>query len=199
MTITLCYREDRLGEAWTDAFAGLAEVRIVEGDICQLPCDAVVSLANSFGFMDGGLDHLLSERFGWDLEKRVKKAIQARPMRELLIGEAMIVPTDDVRVPWLICAPTMRVPMRIKTSVNAYLAMKAILIAAMSHKEEIEIQHVAIPGLGTGVGHLAPEVAAGQMAKAYREVILGEFKEPGSFNEAQRQHLNLNRTAMLYD
>ncbi len=199
MKITLCYREDRLGEAWTDAFAGLDEVRIVEGDICQLPCDAVVSPANSFGFMDGGLDHLLSERFGWDLEKRVKKEIQARPMRELLVGEAMIVPTDDVRVPWLICAPTMRVPMRIKTSVNAYLAMKAILIAAMSHKEEIEIGHVAVPGLGTGVGHLAPEVAAAQMAKAYREVIRGENKEPGSFNEAQRMHLDLNRTAMLYD
>lgn len=199
MTITLCYQEERLGDAWRDAFAGLDEVRIVEGDICELPCDAVVSPANSFGFMDGGLDHALSERFGWDLEKRVKAAIQSRPLRELLVGEAMVVATEDVRVPWLICAPTMRVPMRIKTSINAYLAMKAILIAAKSHTEEIGIAHVAVPGLGTGVGHLAPEVSAGQMAKAYREVMLGEHKEPGSFNEAQRMHLELNRTSMLYD
>lgn len=200
MTITLCHLEGgRLGEAWRHAFEGLDEVRIMEGDICQLACDAVVSPANFFGFMDGGLDWALSERFGWDLEKRVKAAIQSRPMRELLVGEAMIVPTEDAQVPWLICAPTMRVPMRIKTSVNAYLAMKAILIAAKSHSGDTPITHVAVPGLGTGVGHLAPEVAAGQMAKAYREVMLGEFKDPGSFHEAQNMHLNLNRAAMLYD
>lgn len=199
MTITLCYREESLGDAWRYAFDGLEAVKIVDSDICHLPCDAIVSPANSFGFMDGGLDHLLSDRFGWDLEKRVQKAIQSRPMRELLIGEAIIVPTEDVKVPWLICAPTMRVPMRIKTSVNAYLAMKAILIAARSHDHEIGIEHVAIPGLGTGVGHLSPEVAATQMAKAYREVILGQHRYPGNFNEAQRMHLDLNRTSMLYD
>ena len=199
MKITLCYRDEPLGEAWRHCFEGLDEVSIVEGDICQLACDAVVSPANSFGFMDGGLDLLLSERFGWDLQDRVMKAIQSRPMRELLIGEAIIVPTEDLRVPWLIAAPTMRVPMRIRNSIHAYLAMKAILIAAKSHQGEVPITHVAIPGLGTGVGHLAPQVSAAQMAKAYREVILDEHKYPGSFNEAQRMHLDLNRSAMLYD
>ncbi|WP_035610042.1 macro domain-containing protein [Haloferula sp. BvORR071] len=199
MKITLCDRQDRLIDAWRHAFEGLPGVAIASSDICHLPCDAIVSPANSFGFMDGGLDHMLSDRFGWDLQTRVQKAIQARPLRELLVGEAMVIPTEDVRVPWLICAPTMRVPMRITTSVNAYLAMKAILIAAKSHCEEIAIEHVAVPGLGTGVGHLAPEVSAAQMAKAYREVMLDEHRYPGSFNEAQRMHCELNRTAMLYD
>jgi len=120
-------------------------------------------------------------------------------MRELLIGEAIVVPTEDVRIPWLICAPTMRVPMRIRTTVNAYLAMKAILIAARTHKTDIPIETLAVPGLGTGIGQLAPELAAGQMAQAYREVVLDDHKYPGSFAEAQKMHLALNRTGMIYD
>jgi O-acetyl-ADP-ribose deacetylase (regulator of RNase III) len=149
--------------------------------------------------MDGGLDHLLSERFGWHLERRVQAAIRARPMRELLVGEAIVVPTDDVQTPWLICAPTMRVPMRIRISINAYLAMKAILLVACDHRSDTPIETLAVPGLGTGVGQLAPELAAAQMAQAYRDVVLGDAKYPGSFAEAQRMHLNLNRAAMIYD
>jgi len=199
MNLVLCYRDEPLGDAWRHTFRDLPGVEITGGDICQIPCDAIVSPANSFGFMDGGLDHLLSERFGWDLEQRVQRAIQSRPMRELLIGEAIVVPTEDVRIPWLICAPTMRVPMRIRTTVNAYLAMKAILIAARTHKTDIPIETLAVPGLGTGIGQLAPELAAGQMAQAYREVVLDDHKYPGSFAEAQKMHLALNRTGMIYD
>ena len=199
MRITLCYREESLGAAWQAVFKDAPEVSVIAGDICRLPCDAVVSPANSFGFMDGGLDHLLSERFGWDLERRVQAAIQSRPMRELLVGEAMVVPTEDAATPWLICAPTMRVPMRVRTSINAYLAMKAILLAARAHQAEIPIDSIAIPGLGTGIGELAPEVAASQMFQAYQEVVRGEAKYPGSFAEAQRMHAGLNRAAFLYD
>ncbi len=195
----LCYRDEPLGAAWRSAFVGVEGVEVRAENICRVSCDAIVSPANSFGFMDGGLDHLLSERFGWDLEKRVQAAIQARPMGELLVGEAIVVATEDIQIPWLICAPTMRVPMRVRTSINAYLAMKAILVAARAHQTEIPIETVAVPGLGTGIGQLAPELAAAQMCQAYREVVLGEAKYPGSFAEAQRTHINLDRSALLYD
>ena len=199
MKTILCYRDEALGDAWRYRFENIDDVEVVSGDICRMPCDAIVSPANSFGFMDGGLDHLLSERFGWDLERRVQKSIQERPMRELLVGEAMVIPTEDLQIPWLICAPTMRVPMRIRTSINAYLAMKAILLAARSHKHEIPIETLAIPGLGTGIGQLSPELASGQMLQAYREVMLDDHKYPGSFAEAQKMHLALNRGALIYD
>jgi hypothetical protein len=118
-------------------------------------------------------------------------------MGELLVGEAIVIATEDAATPWLISAPTMRVPMRVRSSINAYLATKAILLAVRSHHSDIPIQTIAIPGLGTGIGQLAPEVAASQMFQAYREVIHNEAKYPGSFAEAQRMHVNLNRTAML--
>lgn len=199
MKYVLCYRDEPLGDAWRHSFEGQPNVEIVSGDICRLACDALVSPANSFGFMDGGLDHQISEYFGWDLQTRVQKAIQARPLRELLIGEAIIVPTDHARTPWLVVAPTMRVPMRTRTAINAYLSMKAILVAVREHRHDIPIESVAISGLGTGIGQLVPEVCASQMWQAFREVVLDEHKYPGSFAEAQKMHVALNRSVMLYD
>lgn len=199
MKIILCHQDESLGDAWAHAFKGQPEVRIAGVDICQVTADAVVSPANSFGFMDGGLDRRLCEHFGWNLEKRVQELIKERPMRELLVGEAIIVETENVSTPWLVCAPTMRVPMRIRTSVNAYLAMKALLLAAKAHTGIPAIETLAIPGLGTGVGELSYEVAAMQMAAAFREVILGEFTSPDTFVGAQKQQLRLNRSSMMYD
>lgn len=199
MKIVLCYQDASLGDAWRHAFKGILDVQIACADICQITADAIVSPANSFGFMDGGLDRLLSEHFGWDLEKRVQQAIDQRPMKELLVGEALVVATEHAALPWIICAPTMRVPMRIRTTVNAYLAMKALLVAAKNHRGTPAIETIAIPGLGTGVGELAPEMAAIQMAQAYREVMLGEFVPHRTFHDAQKGQLSLNRTSMIYD
>ena len=155
-------------------------------------CDAVVSPANSFGFMDGGLDYALSERFGWGLQGRLQAAIAQRPIKELLVGEALIIDTRDPVVPWLISAPTMRVPMRLKQTINAYLAMKAVLVAVLAHAQLPRIQTVAIPGLGTGCGELPAHIAAHQMWIAYEEVVLGRATYPNSVGDAQSRHFNLN-------
>ena len=111
MHIELTYREKELGQAWDVTFAPAHNVAVVEADITTTACSAVVSPANSFGFMDGGLDAALSDRFGWDLQKKVQATIADRPLAELLVGEALVVETGDDSTPWLIVAPTMRVPM----------------------------------------------------------------------------------------
>ena len=65
--------------------------------------------------------------------------------------------------------------------------------------ERSDVESLAIPGLGTGIGQLSPEVCAAQMWQASREIVMGEHKDPGSFGEAQKMHAALNRSAMLYD
>lgn len=197
LKIILSARQPDLHAAWLHHFVVESDVIVTEDDIFEVGADAIVSPANSFGFMDGGLDHQISERLGWHIQDAVQKAIRARPLGELLIGEALVVPTGDARTPWLIAAPTMRVPMRIPDSINAYLAMKAILIAARAHNDVIPIRSVAIPGLGTGIGKLLPATAALQMWRAYDEVIRGHFTPPGSFGEAQRRHRQLNPAIQL--
>ena len=187
------YTDAALGEAWRNHFDAVNDVEVCKGDICRVACDAVVSPANSFGFMDGGLDYALSERFGWDLQKRLQAAIMQRPLGELLVGEAIIVETRDAEVPWLVSAPTMRVPMRLRQSINAYLAMKAILTSVRAHQRQPKIEVVAVPGLGTGCGRLPASTAARQMKVAYEEVVFGSARYPADFREAQSRQFALNR------
>ena len=197
MKIILSAIQPKLIDAWKDFFAAEKNVTISEGDITKIKCDAIVSPANSFGFMDGGLDHALSERFGWDLEKRLQKLIKELPEGELLVGQALLLETGDKDVPFLISAPTMRIPtnFNIDTSINAYLAMKAILIRA---KSEERILTVAIPGLCTGVGRMQPIIAARQMFQAYKEIILEQKMDFATFAEAQKYHWNINPQGMIW-
>jgi len=197
MKIILAGLSPKLLDAWTEFFSKEENVTITEHNITQLECDAIVSPANSFGFMDGGLDHALSERLGWDLEKKLQQLIKNLPEGELLVGQALILETGDKSIPLLISAPTMRIPtnFNIDTSVNAYLAMKAILIKA---KGDPRISTVAIPGLCTGVGRMQPMIAARQMFQAYKEIVLGQKMAFATFGEAQKYHWNINPQGMIW-
>lgn len=66
-------------------------------DIVTLECTAAVSPANSFGFMDGGVDLVYSRHFGWHVQERLQKAIQSMKFSELLVGQALAVETDYPR------------------------------------------------------------------------------------------------------
>lgn len=50
----------------------------------------MASPANSFGFMDGGIDFEISERFGWDLQKKLQQTIKILPEWELLVPPSFI-------------------------------------------------------------------------------------------------------------
>lgn len=90
MQITLIDSNPTLGYAWQEVFSEVENVEIVTGDITTLTCDAIVSPANSFGFMDGGVDYAISERLGWGLEKELQKRIKVLPEGELLVGRSFL-------------------------------------------------------------------------------------------------------------
>lgn len=58
MEIILTALDGPLADAWSTHCGGLDFVKIHRGPIFDVKCDAVVSPANSFGFMDGGIDRL---------------------------------------------------------------------------------------------------------------------------------------------
>ena len=121
-----------INPAITDAYekfcGDLKIVEVNEGSILDLSCDAVVSPANSYGFMDGGIDMAYSQFFGWGVQERLQHKILNRHHGELLVGQAEIVETNDQQIPFLIAAPTMRVPMRLDNTVNIYLAARAVFL-----------------------------------------------------------------------
>ena len=109
----------------------------------------------------------------------------------------MIIKTEDELIPYLISAPTMRVPMdyNIADSINAYLAMKATLIEAKKHEK---IESIAIPGFCTGVGKMHPQIAARQMFQAFKEIEKGEKQEFHTFGDAQKYHWQINPQSKLF-
>jgi O-acetyl-ADP-ribose deacetylase (regulator of RNase III) len=162
-----------MAAAWRKAFSGISDVVVVEGDILEGRCDAVVSPANSFGFMDGGIDLAYRRYFGMDLQSRVQAKIRDEFHGELPVGQAMVVPTGHDSVPYLVAAPTMRIPDRIGDTVNTYLAFRAALLAVLAHNDAnaSAIKSVKAPALGTGIGAMPPIRAAHQMHAAYVSVF----------------------------
>ena len=170
MNIFLCAVDSRLARAWRQALPQEfkpAVVQVVEGDILSLPVDAVVSPANSFGFMDGGLDALYTRFFGPQLQERLQRMIRAQADGELLVGQALPVETGHARIPWCISAPTMRVPRRLESAEAAYLATRAAVRCALA----AGVESVAIPGMGTGTGGLPPAQAAWAMLRGIRDAM----------------------------
>ncbi len=199
MKITLAATDTQLADAWEEAFRDVDDIHIHRGSIFEVQCDALVSPANSFGFMDGGIDALYSDRFGWDLQNRLRRLIYDRHHGELLVGSAEIVETGNADHGYLIAAPTMRVPMVLEqNTVNPFLATRAVLVLArhacfpagnlQGERISSHVGSLAFPGMGTGVGRVPPSVCAHQMRAAFDEFFFGKSKMPTSWAEASERH-----------
>ena len=201
MNIILTSVEDALADAWERWGGDLPFVTVHRGSVLDLSCDAVVSPANSFGFMDGGIDMLYTQHFGWGVQERLQEAIREDHHGELLVGAAEIVETGDPALPFLVAAPTMRVPTILRDSVNPYLAARAALLLVRHgtftrgtySEERIAdfVDSLAFPGLGTGVGRVGPNTCARQVRAAIDAVVLGRESFPMSWADAQTRHQGL--------
>lgn len=201
MQIILTSLHPDLAEAWERFNSELPNVSVHYGSIFDVKCDAVVSPANSFGFMDGGIDRAYSNIFGWHVQRNLQDLIKQRHHGELLVGAAEIVSTGNSKIPYLISAPTMRVPMVLKNTINPYLAARAALLLVKygtfpdgPYKDQPVAQQVkslAFPGLGTGVGRVEPNTCANQVRQAIEEVILEKYSFPRNWSEAQTLHQKL--------
>jgi O-acetyl-ADP-ribose deacetylase (regulator of RNase III) len=166
--------KEALCEALQERFAGLPDVEIVQGYFERLPeYDCMVSAANSFGLMDGGVDLAITQFFGNRLMHRVQQRILEDYLGEQPVGTSMIVETGHPNHPFLAHTPTMRVPMAIAHTDNVYKAMWAMLLAVRQHNQTAQqkIEIIACPGLGTRTGEVPFQQAAKQMALAYRNFL----------------------------
>ena len=165
--------DSAMAAARRKAFDGVRNVVVVEDDILEGRCDALVSPANSFGYMDGGIDLAYRRYFGLDIQSRVQAKIGSEFHGELPVGQAMVVPTEHATVPYLVLAPTMRIPDKIGDTVNVYLAFRAALLAVLAHNygSKTSIAALRVPALGTGIGAMPLARAAHQMHAAYVSVF----------------------------
>ena len=198
LKIILTSLDKELENSWRKFCGAFECVEIVRGSILDVDCDAVISPANSYGYMDGGIDMVYSKYFGWDLQKRLQDLIKNKHHGQLLVGNADIVETENEQIPFMIAAPTMRVPMSLFNSANPYLAMRAVLLLIKHgtyNDRSISsfIKTIAVPGLGTGVGEILPETCAKQVEFAINEVLFDGKEFPDSWLSAQTLHYDLVR------
>jgi O-acetyl-ADP-ribose deacetylase (regulator of RNase III) len=169
--IILVDRLQLLVDRWKEQFSDCPAVEVVAGDYFQRPADAIVSPANSFGIMDGGLDLALREQLGFSVEAKIQEVIDEKYHGELPVGSAEIVATNHPRWRYMIAAPTMRVPEPIPLTMNAYLAFRAVFVAVENYNKSFgrrEIDSLVCCGLGTGIGKVSANKCAMQMRAAYQ-------------------------------
>ena len=198
MNIVLADIEGNLISAWNDIASNNSNITTYQGSIFEVECDALVSPANSFGFMDGSLDFAISEFFGWHVQDRLQEIIKSKHSGELLVGQAEVVPTDHASIPYVISAPTMRVPMDVRGTANPYLAIRGVLLAVKhgvfkdGTPVKDRIKTIAFPGMGTGVGQITPTVFAKQMKQAVEDVIEDKFEFPKTIWNTEKNHREMN-------
>jgi O-acetyl-ADP-ribose deacetylase (regulator of RNase III) len=178
LRLVLCAVSEPLAQAWDAACGERPDVAVHRGSVLEVPAQAVVSPANSFGWMRGGVDAVYAQAFP-GVEQRVRSAVLAYHGGELPVGEALIVPTGVAAPEWLISAPTMRAPgERLPPdTVHPYLAARAVfrlwLDGTLEHGDPVRsvVSTIALPGMGTGVGGVSPATCARQVIAAWDEVF----------------------------
>lgn len=177
----LCGNNPEITSAFNEFFHEVPHVQIILGDIFNIEADAIVSPANSFGDMSGGLDKAIDNFYLGKAQKEIMQLIQKKHYGELPVGNAEIISLGTENFPYMICAPTMRIPGTLeKASINAYLAMRAVLIELKkynSHNSDYPIKTIAIPSFCTGVGGLHYKQSAEQMFTAFTMIEATKYKE----------------------
>ena len=192
-TLQLVDDNPELIQAWHLEFSKHEEVMVAKGDYFDFPADCLVSPANSFGYMDGGIDRVIAYELGHDIEKRVQEAITEHFHGEMPVGCSIVLKTGHQRWPMLVVAPTMRLPQSIKGTINAYLSFRSILLTVSKYnlRNANPIETLSCCGLGTGIGQLDPFVCAKQMRIAWDQVSSnGAVATPAEIHRQYEELLN---------
>jgi O-acetyl-ADP-ribose deacetylase (regulator of RNase III) len=134
---------------------GTVTVRLVEGDICDRPVDAIVNAANSHLWMGAGVAGAIRRRGGAGIER---EAVAQGP---IAVGEAVATGGGSLRARYVIHAAAM----------GPDLATSAEFIReatrnALRRAEELQLSSIAFPALGTGVGGFPLKTCARLMLDA---------------------------------
>ncbi len=137
------------------------EISVVEGDITAQDVDAIVNPANRRLVMGGGVAGAIRRAGGEEIER---EAVSKGPIE---IGEAVATTAGRLPARYVIHAPTVRSPGGRASLSSARAATRAALRLA----DELNLESIAFPGMGTGVGGLRIFEAVRAMAEEVKGFI----------------------------
>jgi O-acetyl-ADP-ribose deacetylase len=121
-------------------------------DITQAKVDAVVNAANNHLWMGAGVAGALKRAGGDEIEK---EAVSKGPID---IGEAVVTTAGKLPAKFVIHAAAMGQDLRTDRAKIGKATRNSLLRA-----QELALESIAFPALGTGVGGFPPEAAADAM------------------------------------
>jgi O-acetyl-ADP-ribose deacetylase len=140
------------------AKVGGASISIERGDLTDREVDAIVNPANTALAMTTGVAATIKRKGGVIIEE---EAVKQGPIE---VGEAVLTPGGNLKATHVIHAAVMGADL--KTSPDAVAsATRAVLVMADKHR----LVSIALPALGTGIGHVPPAAAADAMLDAVAE------------------------------
>lgn len=153
---------------------GEIAVKVRLGGITNVFADAIVNPASPDGTMAAGLAGAVKEAGGGEIEK---EAVSKAP-----IAAGTAVATGAGTLPFLhvIHAPTLDAPGGAATTDT----VRAAISAALALADELELETVNIPGMGTGAGGIPPLEAAAAIVAAI------EAHDPSSVSNINLVDLN---------
>ena len=144
---------------------GQATIAVERGDISMIEVDAVVNAANTTLAMGAGVAGALKRRGGGGIEE------EAMGLGPVEIGEAVITTAGNLPATHVIHAAVMGTDLKTDPEIIG-TTTRAVLALAVKHR----LSSLALPALGTGVGHIAPALSA----EAMIEAVMAHLKTGGS-------------------
>ena len=179
-------------QAWRSTFEENPEVDILQGSMLEQHVSAWVSPTNARGSMDGGLDLVIKNRLGVQVEGRLQQEIGRLYQGIMPVGHATCVPTDRNLPRYLISTPTMVGSSDdVSDTLNVALACAAAFQAVhmQNAREPGTIRSVALPGLGANTGKVPVEICADLMWTGYDIFRRQEFTDFGEMRAALEARL----------
>jgi O-acetyl-ADP-ribose deacetylase len=134
---------------------GQATIAIERGDISLIEVDAVVNAANTTLAMGAGVAGALKKRGGVVIEE---EAMRLGPVD---VGEAVLTTAGNLVATHVIHAAVMGPDLKTDPAIIGKTT-RAVLALAVKHR----LTSLALPALGTGVGHVSPALSAEAMLEA---------------------------------
>ena len=141
---------------------GRATVGLVQGDITDQDVDAIVNAANDCLWMGAGVAGAIKRKGGVTIEQ---EAVAQGPIP---VGEAVITTAGALKASYVIHAAGMGQDLKTDPEKVAAATRNSLLRA-----EEKNVQTLAFPAIGAGVGGLSVHICAKTMIDAVIEHLLG--------------------------
>jgi O-acetyl-ADP-ribose deacetylase (regulator of RNase III) len=167
MHIYLLDINKEMTDAWYKYFDS-SNVTIVNEDFATFmnkhaDIDAIVSPANSFGFMDGGYDKAIIDYLGEQAQTNVLTMLDAVYNGYQPIGTCLSIPFDKYII---LHTPTMRTPEAIVDNRVIFDCMRSCLLEASKQN----CKSIVIPAFGGCCGRVPYDTIARMMSLAYNQI-----------------------------